>query len=262
MSERSARVPSSSSSQHCDVSCVHPCVSPRAHPRTSLIIDACMLSLLILTHHTIPTHIHPPLPPTHPPTHTAPFTHTNPSTCTLLRHAPPRYSALGKLARRVPSRFRNDFDLLERMFRASLVSDERVRSHVRDALAMMKSAFAAPDEVCGIRVVRLLREFVARPESSSRLLAAQYANALFATDHLPSRCVHVSYTCLLFVGCAPDDEATHVLSMSLLSEGLIFFLLFLLRSGVLTFSLHRTTLLHSPPTRTPCFLPSCAHCST
>lgn len=98
-----------------------------------------------------------------------------------------RYSALGKLARRVPSRFRNDFDLLERMFRASLVPDERVRSHVRDALAMMKGAFAAPDDVCGARVVRLLREFVTRPESSSRLLAVQYANALFSTDHLPSR---------------------------------------------------------------------------
>jgi hypothetical protein len=139
--------------------------------------------------HTYTRHSHPP---THPPIHTAPFTHTNLSTCTPLRRASFRYSALGKLARRVPSRFRNDFDLLERMFRASLVSDERVRSHVRDALAMMKSAFAAPDEVCGIRVVRLLREFVARPESSSRLLAAQYANALFSTDHLPSRCVHVS----------------------------------------------------------------------
>jgi hypothetical protein len=64
------------------------------------------------------------------------------------------------------------------------------------------------------------------------------------------------YTGFLFVGCAPDEEETHALSMSLLSEGHISFSSFsLLRSGVLTFSLHRTPLRHSPPIRTPCFLP-------
>jgi hypothetical protein len=49
-------------------------------------------------------------------------------------------------------------------------------------------------------VVRLLREFVGRPESSSRLLAAQYANSLFGTDHLPSRLI-----CLLAAGDPSAD---------------------------------------------------------
>lgn len=50
------------------------------------------------------------------------------------------YSALGKLARRIPSYFRDNFDLLEKLFRATLLKDEKVRANVRDALAMMKEA--------------------------------------------------------------------------------------------------------------------------
>jgi hypothetical protein len=51
------------------------------------------------------------------------------------------YSALGKLARRVPAFFRNNFDVLEKVFRASLHKDGVVRANVRDALAMMKESY-------------------------------------------------------------------------------------------------------------------------
>ena len=39
------------------------------------------------------------------------------------------------------------------------------------------------------RIVTLLNGFVRRDEPSSRLLAAQFANALFPKNHLPSRMV-------------------------------------------------------------------------
>ena len=60
--------------------------------------------------------------------------------------------------------------------------------------------YVGPNAVCGSRIVRLLREFGGRPEASSRLLAAQYANTIFTTDHLPSR-----FVCILAAGDPSAD---------------------------------------------------------
>ena len=54
------------------------------------------------------------------------------------------YSALGKLARRLPAAFHDRFDILERFFTAACHPDALLRSHVVEALAMMRAAYANP----------------------------------------------------------------------------------------------------------------------
>eukprot|EP00040_Diaphanoeca_grandis_P033522 m.205696 g.205696 ORF g.205696 m.205696 type:complete len:976 (-) comp32922_c0_seq1:267-3194(-) len=102
------------------------------------------------------------------------------------------YAAIGKLARRIGSRFHNNFELLQQFFIASHSCPVQVRPFVRDALSMMRSCYVTPERVAGARIVNLLREFVVREDASSRLLAVQYANGVFPMSHLPSR-----YVCLL-----------------------------------------------------------------
>eukprot|EP00039_Didymoeca_costata_P013908 m.217981 g.217981 ORF g.217981 m.217981 type:complete len:1891 (-) comp15896_c0_seq5:51-5723(-) len=102
------------------------------------------------------------------------------------------YSALGKLGRRHPSLFRERIDLLERLFEASCEATPEIRSHVLEALSMLRNVFKAPEKALALRITTLLNKFVLKPETHARLLAVQYATSVFPKNHLPSR-----YVCLL-----------------------------------------------------------------
>eukprot|EP00051_Salpingoeca_urceolata_P011781 m.146336 g.146336 ORF g.146336 m.146336 type:complete len:1908 (-) comp17250_c0_seq1:152-5875(-) len=100
------------------------------------------------------------------------------------------YPALGKLSRRCPALFRENTALITQLFGTVAGVDVARRSGALDALLLMKDALRNPtNPQVADAIVFLLEQHVAHKEPHCRLLAVQYAVALFPRSHMPSRFV-------------------------------------------------------------------------
>ena len=98
------------------------------------------------------------------------------------------YSAVGLLAKRVPSLFRKDLTLLTQMF-ASLrePSEDKAKTTIFETLQQMCAAYHGLDEDLGSMLQQFLLESVTKDDPLSRLASLYYANRIFPFRNVPSR---------------------------------------------------------------------------
>eukprot|EP00911_Craspedida_sp_UC1_P002946 UC1_evm1s2149 len=110
------------------------------------------------------------------------------------------YTALGKLAHRCPRAVAGDVSLVEKLFDELVREGTQVRTYVRDALSLMRGAYANAPEALWPRLVSVLETHVDAKEESGRMAVAQYAVAVFPPHHMPSR-----FLCLQLAGDTSED---------------------------------------------------------
>ncbi|XP_076462653.1 proteasome adapter and scaffold protein ECM29-like isoform X2 [Babylonia areolata] len=110
------------------------------------------------------------------------------------------YVAVGKIARRSPHRVAKDIALIQRFFEAMCQEDTETRLAVQEALSMMSSSFRQIDETNLQLLEALLMQNIDKVEPQARVVAAQYAAAVFPANHVPSR-----YILMLGAGDVKDD---------------------------------------------------------
>ncbi|XP_070194752.1 proteasome adapter and scaffold protein ECM29-like isoform X2 [Littorina saxatilis] len=110
------------------------------------------------------------------------------------------YVAVGKIARRSPARVAKDIALIQQFFEAMCQEDTETRLAVQEALSMMTSAFKQIDATNLQLLEALLMQNIDKVEPQARVVAVQYAAAVFPSDHVPSR-----YILMLGAGDVKDD---------------------------------------------------------
>ncbi|KAL8623767.1 hypothetical protein ACOMHN_054073 [Nucella lapillus] len=110
------------------------------------------------------------------------------------------YVAVGKIARRSPHRVAKDIALIQRFFEAMCQEDPETRLAVQEALSMMSSSFRQIDDTNLQLLEALLMQNIDKVEPQARVVAVQYAAAVFPSNHVPSR-----YILMLGAGDVKDD---------------------------------------------------------
>ncbi|XP_046357928.2 proteasome adapter and scaffold protein ECM29-like isoform X1 [Haliotis rufescens] len=110
------------------------------------------------------------------------------------------YIAVGKIARRSPQRVAKDITLVQKFFEAVCQEDNETRLAVQEGLSMMSEAFKHLDDNNKKLMEALIMQNMDKNESQARLMAVQYAIAVFPQDHIPSR-----YILLLASGDIKED---------------------------------------------------------
>lgn len=75
------------------------------------------------------------------------------------------------------------------MYFLRLQEDSENKLAVQEALSMMSESFKSIDATNQKLLEALIMENIEKPHPQNRLMAVQYANAVFARDHIPSRYV-------------------------------------------------------------------------
>ncbi|XP_070562742.1 proteasome adapter and scaffold protein ECM29-like isoform X2 [Ptychodera flava] len=111
------------------------------------------------------------------------------------------YVAVGKIARRVPSMVTKDIGMIQLFFEAMCKSeDKETRLHVQEALSMMTPALRNLEGPNVKLMEALVMSNVENNEAQARVIAVQYAVAVFPPNHIPSR-----YVLLLASGDVKED---------------------------------------------------------
>ncbi|ESP05333.1 hypothetical protein LOTGIDRAFT_103320 [Lottia gigantea] len=110
------------------------------------------------------------------------------------------YVAVGKIARRSPDRVAKDMTLIQQFFQSVCEEDTETRLAVQEALSLMSEAFKKLDETNLKLLEALIMQYIDKVEPQARLVAVQYAIAVFPSNHIPSR-----YILLLASGDNKDD---------------------------------------------------------
>lgn len=110
------------------------------------------------------------------------------------------YTAIGKLAKRVPVLFCKDVALIQRLFQALCQEQSDTRLAVQEALSMMAPSYKNADSTILALIEALILNYVQQETHQARLVAVQFANAVFPRTHIPSR-----YVCMLAVADIKDD---------------------------------------------------------
>ncbi|XP_077980977.1 proteasome adapter and scaffold protein ECM29-like [Glandiceps talaboti] len=119
------------------------------------------------------------------------------------------YVAVGKIARRVPSLVTKDIGMIQIFFDAMCKEDKETRLHVQESLSMMAPALKNLEGPNVKLMEELVMSNIENPEAQARVIAVQYAKAVFPPHHIPSR-----YVLLLATGDIKEDihsEATRAL---------------------------------------------------
>ncbi|XP_071264383.1 proteasome adapter and scaffold protein ECM29 isoform X2 [Salvelinus alpinus] len=119
------------------------------------------------------------------------------------------YSAVGKLASRMPQLFTKDIALVQQFFEAMCKEEPDVRLAIQEALSMMVGAYANLQGALLNLMEALVAAYMGKPEVQVRQVAMKYASTVFAPDHVPSR-----YLLLLAAGDPREEvcsEAQRVL---------------------------------------------------
>nr|KAG5691476.1 hypothetical protein BaRGS_026251 [Batillaria attramentaria] len=110
------------------------------------------------------------------------------------------YVAVGKIARRSPHRVAKDIALVQQFFDAMCQEDTETRLAVQEALSMMSRSFKEIDATNLQLLEALLMQNIDKVEPQARVVAVQYAAAVFPSNHVPSR-----YILMLGAGDVKDD---------------------------------------------------------
>ncbi|XP_068677297.1 proteasome adapter and scaffold protein ECM29-like isoform X3 [Montipora foliosa] len=110
------------------------------------------------------------------------------------------YTAIGKLAKRIPHLFCKDIALVQRLFQALCEEQSDTRLAVQEALSMMAPSYKNADSTTLALIEALILNYVQQDTHQARLVAVQFANAVFPRTHILSR-----YVCLLAVADVKDD---------------------------------------------------------
>ncbi|XP_075450242.1 proteasome adapter and scaffold protein ECM29 isoform X2 [Ascaphus truei] len=110
------------------------------------------------------------------------------------------YSAVGKLASRMPQLFTKDLALVQQFFEAMRKEEPDVRLSIQEALSMMVGAYTNLEGAQLTLMEALVGSYLVKPEVQVRQVAVKFASNVFAPDHIPSR-----YLLLLTAG-DPREE--------------------------------------------------------
>ncbi|XP_078353041.1 LOW QUALITY PROTEIN: proteasome adapter and scaffold protein ECM29-like [Oculina patagonica] len=110
------------------------------------------------------------------------------------------YTAIGKLAKRLPQLFVKDVALIQRLFQALCQEESDTRLSVQEALSMMAPSYRKADATILALIESLILNYVQQETHQARLVAVQFANAVFPRTHISSR-----YVCMLAVADVKDD---------------------------------------------------------
>lgn len=110
------------------------------------------------------------------------------------------YTAIGKLAKRLPQLFAKDIALIQRLFQALCQEESDTRLSVQEALSMMAPSYKKADATIQALIESLILNYVQQETHQARLVAVQFANAVFPRTHISSR-----YVCMLAVADVKDD---------------------------------------------------------
>ncbi|XP_040273233.1 proteasome adapter and scaffold protein ECM29 [Bufo bufo] len=110
------------------------------------------------------------------------------------------YSAVGKLAGRMPQLFIKDLALVQQFFEAMRKEDMDVRLSIQEALSMMVGSYTNLEGAQLTLMEALVGSYLVKPEVQVRQVAVKFASKVFAPDHIPSR-----YLLLLSAG-DPREE--------------------------------------------------------
>jgi proteasome component ECM29 len=97
------------------------------------------------------------------------------------------YTAIGKLARRMPELFHDNVDLLARLVTALPAADATVAPAITEALHLLRASYAAPADAAAPALLAVLGTAAASPSPAVRLVAVQYAAEVFGPRHVSGR---------------------------------------------------------------------------
>ncbi|XP_019955953.2 proteasome adapter and scaffold protein ECM29 [Paralichthys olivaceus] len=112
------------------------------------------------------------------------------------------YSAVGKLASRMPQLFTKDIALVQQFFESMCKEEPDVRLAIQEALSMMVGAYANLQGALLNLMEALVAAYINKPEVQVRQVAMKFASTVFAPDHVPSR-----YLLLLAAGDLREEVA-------------------------------------------------------
>ncbi|KAI5087767.1 proteasome-associated protein ECM29-like isoform X1 [Silurus meridionalis] len=110
------------------------------------------------------------------------------------------YSAVGKLASRMPQLFTKDIALVQQFFESMCKEEADVRLAIQEALSMMVGAYVNLQGALLNLMEALVAAYIGKPEVQVRQVAMKFASMVFAPDHVPSR-----YLLLLAAGDLRDE---------------------------------------------------------
>ncbi|XP_033738890.1 proteasome adapter and scaffold protein ECM29-like [Pecten maximus] len=116
------------------------------------------------------------------------------------------YVAAGKIVRRVPQIVSKDISIVQKFFDAMCQEDTETRISVQEALSLMSEAFQNITGTNSTLMEALIMQNIDKEQPQARLMAVQYAKAVFPTDHMPSR-----YILLLASGDNKEDVRTEAM---------------------------------------------------
>ncbi|CAB1445956.1 unnamed protein product, partial [Pleuronectes platessa] len=112
------------------------------------------------------------------------------------------YSAVGKLASRMPQLFTKDIALVQQFFESMCKEEADVRLAIQEALSMMVGAYANLQGALLNLMEALVAAYINKPEVQVRQVAMKFASTVFAPDHVQSR-----YLLLLAAGDLKEEVA-------------------------------------------------------
>ncbi|KAG7272777.1 hypothetical protein CRUP_036837, partial [Coryphaenoides rupestris] len=112
------------------------------------------------------------------------------------------YSAVGKLASRMPQLFTKDIALVQQFFESMCKEESDVRLAIQEALSMMVGAYANLQGALLNLMEALVAAYIVKPEVQVRQVAMKFASTVFARDHVSSR-----YLLLLAAGDPREEVA-------------------------------------------------------
>ncbi|XP_077969072.1 proteasome adapter and scaffold protein ECM29-like [Styela clava] len=114
------------------------------------------------------------------------------------------YTAMGKLARRVPDLFSTNLKLVQDAFQAlSKEPSQELKLYIQESLAMMSQAYSKVSEDHLPLVEAVIAKYITDPDHLCRLSSVRYAGIIFSTDHVSSR-----YLLLLAASDVKEDVAS------------------------------------------------------
>ncbi|XP_060085987.1 proteasome adapter and scaffold protein ECM29-like [Ylistrum balloti] len=116
------------------------------------------------------------------------------------------YVAAGKIVRRSPQIVSKDIGIVQKFFDAMCQEDAETRLSVQEALSLMSEAFHDISGTNATLMEALVMQNIDKEQPQARLVAVQYAKAVFPTDHMPSR-----YVLLLASGDNKEDVRTEAM---------------------------------------------------
>ncbi|XP_021353886.1 proteasome-associated protein ECM29 homolog [Mizuhopecten yessoensis] len=116
------------------------------------------------------------------------------------------YVAAGKIVRRFPQLVSKDISIVQKFFDAMCQEEADTRISVQEALSLMSEAFQDISGTNTTLMEALIMQNIDKEQPQARLMAVQYAKAVFPSDHMPSR-----YVLLLACGDNKEDIRTEAM---------------------------------------------------